>query len=70
MCHTYEKYQICTGVELAIKRLSLVALIYQPYFNPTNKSYVVYGWTICQNQSYFHNYRLDWIIPTKPKKNK
>ena len=57
-------------VELDIKRFSLVALIYKPSFNPIIRSYIVYELTIHHNQSYFNNYWLDRILPTKKLKNK
>ena len=53
--------------ELAIKRFSLAALRYQPYFNTSSRIYVVYVLTIHNNRSYFNTYCLYWLIPTKHK---
>ena len=43
-----------TGVEVAIKRFSLVALSYQPYFNIRIRSYTVHELTTRQNRTYFN----------------
>ena len=51
-------------VYLAIIRLSLVALIYQPSFNPIIRSYFIYELNIHHNRSYFNNYCLDRTIYT------
>ena len=56
--------------ELAIKQFKLDTLIHQQLFNPISRSYVVYEFTIHHNQSYFNNYCLDQILPTKQTKNK
>ena len=46
----------------------MVSLSYQPSFNPSTRSYSVYGLTNRQNWSYFITYHLDRLLPTKPKK--
>ena len=60
-----ELFFVC--VELAIKKLSLVALSHQLYFNTNIRNYIVYGLTIDNNWSYFNTYCLDRILPTKKK---
>ena len=57
-------------VESATKQFSLVALSYQPYLNPSIRSYVVYRLTTHQNQIYFNTYRLDRLLPTKQTNKK
>ena len=68
---TFVKQTVKTGgfstnaVELAITQFSLVDLTYQPSFNPSSRSYSVYGLTIHHNRSYFNNYHLDWLLTIK-----